>query len=90
MFTHPDRIGQLAREHHHDMLAQASQRRVGNQHGSRPSRTPHAAARITRRLAAAIARAGIVAAETPGATWPARPHPLAEPAGHVSTPDRRR
>jgi hypothetical protein len=24
MFTHPDRIGQLAREHHHQMLAQAS------------------------------------------------------------------
>jgi hypothetical protein len=55
MFTHPDRIGQLAREHHHDMLAQASQRRVGNQRGRRASRTPHAAARITRRLAAVIA-----------------------------------
>lgn len=26
MFTHPDRIGQLAREHHHRMLAQASLR----------------------------------------------------------------
>jgi hypothetical protein len=31
MFTHPDRIGQLARERHHDMLAQASQRRPRNQ-----------------------------------------------------------
>lgn len=26
MCTHPDRIGQLAREHHHQMLAQASLR----------------------------------------------------------------
>jgi hypothetical protein len=26
MFTHPDRIGQLAREHHLQMLAQARQR----------------------------------------------------------------
>lgn len=90
MFTHPDRIGQLAREHHHDMLAQASQRRLRNQHGRRPSRTPNAAARITRRLAEAIARAGVVAAGTPGATWSARPHPLAEPAGHTRTPDHRR
>jgi hypothetical protein len=86
MFTHPDRIGQLAREHHHDMLAQASQRRLRNQHGRRSPRTPHAA-KFTRRLVEALARAGVV--EHPGATWPARPHQLAEPAGHASTPDRR-
>jgi len=90
MFAHPDRIGQLAREHHHDMLAQASQRRLRDQHGRRPSRTPNAAARVIRRLAAAIARGGVVAAETRGATWPARPHPLPEPVGHTSTPGRRR
>lgn len=30
MFTRPDRIGQLAREHHHDMLAQAGQHRLGS------------------------------------------------------------
>jgi hypothetical protein len=90
MFTHPDRIGQLNREHHHDMLVQASQRMLRHQHGRRSSGTPNAAARITRRLAAAIARAGVVAAETPGATWPTRPHPVAGPAGHASAPDRRR
>jgi hypothetical protein len=90
MFTHPDRIGQLAREHHHDMLAQASQRRLRTQHGRRSFKMPDAAAWITRRLAAALARAGVVAAQTPGATWPARPHPPAHPAGHASTPDRHR
>jgi hypothetical protein len=89
MFTHPDCIGQLAREHHHDMLAQASQRRLRNQHGRRSPGTPNAAAKFTPRLVEALARAGVVAAETPGATWPARPHQLAEPAGHASTPDRR-
>jgi hypothetical protein len=61
MFTHPDRLGQLAREHHHDMLAQASQRSLRNQPGSRPSAAPNAAARITRRLAEVIVRARIVA-----------------------------
>ena len=61
MFTHPGRLGQLAREHHHDMLAQASQRSLRSQSGSRPPAAPHAAARITRRLAGAIGRAGIVA-----------------------------
>ena len=50
MFTHPDRIGQLAREHHHQMLAQASQRQLRHQH-TRPAATT----RIIRRLAALIA-----------------------------------
>ena len=86
MFSHPDRIGQLAREHHHDMLAKASQRRLRNQHGRPSPRTPDAAGRITRRLIEAIARAGIATAETSGTTWPARPHPLAEPASHTRTP----
>ena len=53
MITHPDRISQLAREHHHQMLAQASQRRLRHQH-SRPATT-----RIIRRLAALIAGAGV-------------------------------
>jgi hypothetical protein len=88
MFTHPDRIGQLAAEHHQHMLAQARHRTLRHQHGRRSSRTPDAAVRITRRLTAAITRAGIVAAETPGVTWPARPHQLsgsateAQPSGH--------
>ncbi|HXZ73780.1 MAG TPA: hypothetical protein VEH31_23320, partial [Streptosporangiaceae bacterium] len=57
MFTHPDRIGQLAREHHHQMLAQASQRQLRHQH-SRPAATT----RIIRRLAALIAGAGAMPA----------------------------
>jgi hypothetical protein len=63
MFTHPDRIGQLARQHHHQMLAQASQRRLRHQHNS-----PAASTRIIRRLAALIARAGVVPAQAPGTT----------------------
>jgi hypothetical protein len=61
MFTHPGRLGQLAREHHHDLLAQASQRSLRSQSGRRPPAAPHAAARITRRLAGAIGRAGVAA-----------------------------
>jgi hypothetical protein len=60
MFTHPDRIGQLAREHHHQMLAQASQQRLRHQH-SRPATT-----RIIRRLAALIAGADVAPAQAPG------------------------
>jgi len=84
MFTHPDRIGQLALEHHHQMLAQASQRQLRHQH-SRPAATT----RIIRRLAALIAGAGVVPAQAPGTIWPARPHPLGEPAGRTQIPGRR-
>lgn len=84
MFTHPDRIGQLAREHHHQMLAQASQRQLRHQH-TRPAATT----RIIRRLAALIAGAGAVPAQAPGTIWPARPHPLGEPAGRTQIPGRR-
>ena len=84
MFTHPDRIGQLAREHHHQMLAQASQRQLRHQH-SRPA----ASTRIIRRLAAVIAGAGMVPAQAPGAIWPAGPHPPGEPASLVQIPGRR-
>ena len=83
MFTHPDRIGQLARENHRDMLAEASQRRLRHQHGRRPGRTRDAATRISRRLAGALARAGVVAAETPGATWPTSPAQLSAPAAEA-------
>jgi hypothetical protein len=61
MFTHPGRLGQLARAHHHDLLAQASQRRLRSQSGGRPPAAPNSAARITRRLAGAISRAGVIA-----------------------------
>ncbi len=82
MFTHPDRIGQLADEHHHQMLAQASQRQLRHQHGR-----PAASTRIIRRLAAAIAGAGVTA-QAPGAIWPAGPHPLGEPAARTQIPGR--
>jgi hypothetical protein len=61
MFTHPGRLGQLAREHHHDLLAQASQRSLRRPPGGRSPAAPNAAARITRRLAGAIGRARVVA-----------------------------
>ncbi len=64
MLTHPDRLGQLARAHHQDMLAQASQRSLRSQPGSRPPAAPNAATRITRRLAAAIGIARIAASRT--------------------------
>jgi hypothetical protein len=78
MFTHPDPLGQLAAEHHRQMLAEARQRTLRHQRGRPSSRTPDIALRITRRLATAITRAGPVAAETqpypssgqPGEPWP--------------------
>lgn len=63
MFTQPDRIGQIAREHHRQLMADASQCRS---HEGLAPRTPSPATRITRRLVAAFARAGAVAAEAPG------------------------
>jgi hypothetical protein len=66
MFTQPDRIGQLASEHHHQMLAEASQRQLRHQQSRPAPATPGPVTRITHRLAAAIARFGSVAAEAPG------------------------
>jgi hypothetical protein len=83
MFTHPGRLGQLAREHHRQMLARASQRQLRHQHGR-----PAASTRIVRRLAAAIARAGVVTAPAPGATWTAGQHPPGEPAARAQIPGR--
>ena len=85
MFTHPDRLGQLAREHQSELLSEASQRQLANRHRPAPG-TPGGATGITRRLAAAIARAGLVSAQAPGAIWPTGPHPLGEPAGQPQTP----
>jgi hypothetical protein len=65
MFTHPDRLIQLAREHQRQILADASQCHLRHRHGQLAPSTPNAAARIIRRLAAQITRAGVVAAETP-------------------------
>ena len=81
MFTHPDPLGQLAAEHHRNMLAEARQRTLRHQHGRPSSRTPAIALRITRRLATAITRAGPVAAEASAAAWVARPH---QPGGSAS------
>jgi hypothetical protein len=68
MFTNPGLIGQLTREHHRQMLAEASQRQLrSRQRRPRAATNPTIAARIARRLAAAIARGGVVAAQAPGA-----------------------
>ena len=69
MFTHPDQIGQLVREHQRQMLAEASQRQRRRPHVDPAARTPNAAA-IFRRLATALSRAVVVAAEGPRAIWP--------------------
>jgi hypothetical protein len=83
MFINPDLATRLAREHHGELLAQASQRRLRHQHHRPAAGTPDPAAPITRRLAAAIARAGVAAAQSAGTIWPAGPRPLREPAGQA-------
>jgi hypothetical protein len=59
MFTHPDSIGRLAREHHHEMIAEARQRQLCRQ--ARPASGPRTGT-VTRRLAAAFARFSVTAA----------------------------
>ena len=86
MFTHPDQIGQLVREHQRQMLAEASQRQRRRPHVDPAARTPNVA--IFRRLATALSRAVVVAAEGPRAIWPARPHPLGEPTAQGRRPGR--
>jgi hypothetical protein len=74
MYTYQDRIGQLARDHHHEMLADARRRQLRQQ--ARPASS--ATRGITRRLTAAIAKAGTAAARVPDAIWPARSPSLGE------------
>ena len=54
-----DRLGQLAQQHHHYMVADARRRQL-RQHG-RAQRTPRATSTVTRRLAAAFAKVGFAA-----------------------------
>jgi hypothetical protein len=58
MATHPCLASQLAREHHRQMLAAASQRQPRPQQCHQASGTPDAAAKIIRRLATLIAKPG--------------------------------
>ena len=52
MYTNSDRIGQLARDHHHEMLAAARQRQLRPERGRPAPRIPA----LARRLAAAFAK----------------------------------
>jgi len=61
MFSHPDRLGQLARENHRRMMAEANQRQLRRQHDQQATRTATAAATIIRRVTTAIGRAGTAA-----------------------------
>jgi len=58
-----DRIGQLASQHHHQMLADARRRELRQQ--GRAPRTPGVGSTLSRRLSAAIARVGIAATRVP-------------------------
>lgn len=63
MFLHPDITSQLAREHHRDMLAEASQRQLRRQDGRPAARKANAAGTIIARVATAIGGAGIAAVQ---------------------------
>jgi hypothetical protein len=58
MYSSPDRIGQLARDHHHEMLAAARQRQPRQPRQPRPERSRPALRipALTRRLAAVFAK----------------------------------
>ena len=83
-FINPNPATHLAREHQRQMPAQASQQQR-HQHRHHAPRIPSAATRTIRCLAAAIDRASVAAAEAPGVIWPARTHPLGEPAAQAQT-----
>ena len=63
MFTHPEIARQFVRDRERQILADARQRQLRRQqrHAAARSANPHAG--ITRRLAAAIARARVVASK---------------------------
>ena len=64
-----DRLGQLASQHHHEMLADAGRRQLRAE--ARVPRTPGATSAITRRLGAALAKLGVAAARVPLSETPA-------------------
>jgi hypothetical protein len=71
MSTHYTTIGQIARQHHHEMIAEASQRQLRSQarqaRQARPAPAPRTPA-MTRRLVAAIAKLGITSTQVPNAS----------------------
>jgi hypothetical protein len=67
MYASPDRIGQLARDHHDQMLTAARQRQLRPAPGRPAPRLPA----LARRLAAAFAKAGAPAG-APATQVPAR------------------
>ena len=64
-----DRLGQLASQHHHEMLADAGRRQLRQE--ARVPRTPGASSAITRRLGAALAKFGVTTARAPLSENPA-------------------
>jgi len=87
MFMNPDLATQLARQQQRQMLTEASHHQR-DQHGGMAPRTPGAATRIIRRLAAAITSAGVPSAQAPGTIRTARGRLVSEPAAVPGqTPD---
>lgn len=64
MYTYPDRMSQVARQHQRELLAEARKHQLLQQ--SRPARQPRGtSSTITRRLLAAFAKVGAVARVAP-------------------------
>jgi hypothetical protein len=62
MYTNPDSIGRIAREHHHDMIAANRQRQLQRQLPGRQHRPAPRTVKITRRLAGAMAKVRVATA----------------------------
>jgi hypothetical protein len=82
MFTNPDLATRLAHEHHRQMLAEASRRQLRRRCSHQATRNASGAGTIFRRIATAIAGAGIAAlpASTTGhhpGRWRQRSQPQA-------------
>jgi hypothetical protein len=87
MFTHPGLTSQLAREHHRQMLAEASRRQLRRRHGHQATRNASGAGKIIRRIATAIAGVGIAALSTTEhhlGRWRQRSQPQASRPAHAT------
>jgi hypothetical protein len=93
MFIHPYIASQLAREHRRDMLAEVSRRQLRRQRGHQATRNANAASRIIRRVATAMAGAGIAALTNSHRAPPGHRRQRSQPAGITQQrhcPDERR
>ena len=80
MFTHPGLTSQLARDHHRQMLAEASRRQLRRRHSHQATRNASGAGKIIRRIVDGNCRSGHRGLTNQHHRAPLGPVATAEPA----------